>query len=523
MNSRAMSVAVIVVAVLLATLGGYLIGVRDSGPHGPAVVQAPAAAAANGAAAPAAEGERKVLYWYDPMYPQHKFDKPGKSPYMDMQLTPKYADEAVEGGVQIDPALAQNLGMRTASVERVSMSTDATAVASVAFNDRDVAVVQARTGGFVERVYARAPGDVIAAGAPLADLLVSEWAGAQEEYLAVKATGDAELAAAARARLRLLGMSEAQIERIDESGQTRPVMTIAAPIGGVIQELGVRAGMSVAPGMTLARINGLRSVWLEAAVPEAQAGLLRRGRLVEARFAAYPDQVFKGKIAAILPEANVQTRTLRVRMEFPNPRQQLKAGMFAQVRIAGSTEQALSVPSEAVIRTGRRAVVFVSERPGQFRPVEVEVGREREGRIQVLRGLEEGQRVAVSGQFLIDSEASFQGVDARSIPEQHTGHATASENAARSDGRGTHAGTGKVTEIAAGEISLAHGPIPTLDWPPMTMAFKLPDAAAARALKPGDAVKFSFRQEGDDFVIDRIEKSAATGAAGHAGTHGGSQ
>jgi Cu(I)/Ag(I) efflux system membrane fusion protein len=514
---------VIVVAVLLATLGGYFIGAQDINWSPAPAAHAPAAPGSKGSAPQSADGERTVLYWYDPMYPQHKFDKPGKSPYMDMELVPKYADEAAGGGVRIDPALAQNLGMRTASVERVPMSTDTTAVATVAFNDRDVALVQSRTGGFVERVYARAPGDVIAAGAPLADVLVSEWAGAQEEYLAVKATGDAELATAARARLRLLGMSEAQIERIDQSGQTRPVMTITAPIGGVIQELGVRAGMSIAPGMTLARINGLRSVWLEAAVPEAQAGLLRPGRPVEARFAAYPEQVFAGKIAAILPEANVETRTLRVRMEFPNPRQQLKAGMFAQVRIAGSTEQALSVPSEAVIRTGKRAVVFVSDQPGQFRPVEVEVGREREGRIAVLRGLEEGQRVAVSGQFLIDSEASFQGVDARLAPDQHAKPSGASDNPARPQGRVVHQGTGKVAEIADEEISLAHGPIPTLDWPPMTMAFKLGDAAAARGLKVGDAVHFSFRQEGDDFVVERIEKSAAAGTQGHAGTHGGAQ
>jgi Cu(I)/Ag(I) efflux system membrane fusion protein len=516
MSRTAMSAAALAAVALIAAAGGYFAGTWDSG-------DAPAAPAASAVVANDTAGERQVLYWYDPMFPQHKFDQPGKSPYMDMQLVPKYAGEAMEGGVQIDPALAQNLGMRTASVARLSMSTDATAVASVAFNDRDVAVVQARSGGFVERVYARAAGDVIAAGAPLADVLVSEWAGAQGEYLAVKATGDAELAAAARARLRLLGMSEAEIDHVDRSGRTRAVTTIAAPIGGVIQELGVRAGMSIAPGMTLARINGLRSVWLEAAVPEAQAGLLQTGRAVEARFAAYPGQVFNGKIAAILPQANVETRTLRVRMEFPNPRQQLKAGMFAQVRIAGDARQALAVPSEAVIRTGRRTVVFVSEQPGQFRPVEVEVGREHDGRIEVLGGLEEGQRVAVSGQFLIDSEASFQGVDARLAPAQPAGQAAPAEDGAGAPAPALHEGTGKVTEIAAGEISLAHGPIASLAWPPMTMAFKLADAGLARGLKPGDAVKFGFREDGDDFVIERIEKSAAAGTEGHAGTHGGAQ
>jgi membrane fusion protein, copper/silver efflux system len=498
MNARVTTVAIAGALALLAAVAGYFIGARGDGAP-PVAAHAPTVSRSD---APAAEGERKVLYWYDPMYPQHRFDQPGKSPYMDMQLVPRYADEAVEGGVRIDPALAQNLGMRTAPAERASMTSDATAAASVGFNERDVAVVQARTGGFVERVYALAPGDVIAVGAPLADVLVSEWAGAQQEYLAVKAAGDPDLTAAARARLRLLGMSEAQIERIDQSGEPRAVMTIAAPIGGVIQELGVRAGMSVMPGMTLARINGLRTVWLEAAVPEAQAGLLQTGRAVEARFAAYPDQVFKGKIAAILPEANVETRTLRVRMEFPNPRQQLKVGMFAQVRIAVPAEDALTVPSEAVIRTGTRAVVFVTGPAGQFRPVEVEVGRERDGRIEVLRGIEEGQLVAVSGQFLIDSEASLQGLDAKMAPDAHAGHGTQAAETSN-----VHEGTGKVAELARDEITLAHGPIPSLDWPPMTMAFKLPDARAARGLEPGDAVQFSFRQQGDDFVIERIRKA----------------
>jgi membrane fusion protein, copper/silver efflux system len=495
MNRRATGIAIAGGVVLLAALGGYFIGARDGGST------APPADNSNVRPGSAAEDERRVLYWYDPMYPQQKFDQPGKSPFMDMQLVPKYADESLQGGVQIDPALTQNLGMRTASVERVSMSTDVTAAASVGFNDRDVAVVQARTGGFVERVYARATGDVIAAGAALVDVLVSEWAGAQEEYLAVKATGDADLTAAARTRLRLLGMTEAQIERTEQSGEPRAVITITAPIGGVIQELGVRAGMSVLPGMMLARINGLRSVWLEAAVPEAQAAALGTGRTVEARFAAYPDQVFSGRIAAILPEANLETRTLRVRMEFPNPRQQLKAGMFAQVRIAGSARQALALPSEAVIRTGRRAVVFVTDQPGRFRPVEVEVGREWEGRIEVLRGLEEGQRVALSGQFLIDSEASFQGLDARTLPDPQA------RDQGRAEGSALHEGTGKVTELAPGEITLAHGPVATLDWPPMHMAFKLADAGAAQGLKVGDAVKFSFREEGDDFVIVRIQKT----------------
>lgn len=447
-----------------------------------------------------ASPDRKVLYWYDPMYPQQRFDQPGKSPFMDMSLVPKYADEPSGGGVQIDPALAQNLGIRVGTVEQHRVSTDVTAVATVGFNERDVAIVQARAGGFVERVYARAPGDLIKAGAPLADVLAGEWAGAQEEFLALRATGEADLAAAARRRMVLLGMSEAQVEQVERTGKAGAVMVIASPIAGVIQELGVRSGMSVSPGMTLARINGLRTVWLEAAVPEVRAGLLEVGRPAEASFAAYPGQPFQGKIAAILPEANVQTRTLRVRMEFPNPQLRLKPGMFAQVRLAGESREVLAVPGEAVIRTGKRAVVFVSDGPGRFHPVQVEVGQEMDDKLVVLNGLEAGQQVVLSGQFLIDSEASMRGVLERM-------GGSAEVPTARETRAPMHEGAGTIKALTKDEVTLSHGPIPTLQWGPMTMPFKLPTPDTAKELKPGDTVRFRFREAGDEFVIDSIEKA----------------
>ncbi len=457
------------------------------------------------ATSPADEGnaktERKVLYWYDPMYPQHKFDQPGKSPFMDMQLVPKYADDTDgDGVVRIDPAATQSLGVRLGTAQRQRVSIDVSAVATVGFNERDVAVVQARTDGFVERVYAHAPGDMIVAGAPLADVFASEWTGAQEEFLAVEATGEADLTAAARRRLVLLGMSEAQIQRLERTGRPTTVITIVAPIGGVIQELGIRAGMSVSSGMTLVRINGLRTVWLEAAVPEVHAGLLEVGSTVEATFAAYPDQVFQGKIAAILPEANVQTRTLRVRMEFANPKLRLKPGMFAQVYIAGEKRDVLAVPSEAVIRTGKRTVVFVSENAGRFRPVQVEVGQEVDGKLVVLHGIEEGQQIVLSGQFLIDSEASMRGVVGQMDQPAELPVAAQPEAV-------THEGTGTVTEIKREQVTLSHGPIPTLQWGPMTMPFKLSNPPQGKDLKPGDRVRFRFRQAGDEFVIQSIEKA----------------
>lgn len=359
--------------------------------------------------------EKKPLYWYDPMVPQQHFDAPGKSPFMDMQLVPKYADAGsnAENGnatLKIDPAVAQNLGMRLATVTRGTLASEILASGVLTFNERDVAIVQTRSGGFVERVFARAPGDVIAVGAPLALVMIPEWASAQHEFLALLALNDASLIEAARARLRLTGMPEAQIRRVEQTRQIQASTTISSPIGGVIQTLDVRAGMTLAGGQTLARINGLGTVWLDVAVPETQAGSVRVGQNVAAELPAYPGETFGGKVSAILPEASLDTRSLRVRVELPNHKARLKPGLTAQVRIAGASQSALRVPSEALIRTGKRVLVMLAEDGGRYRPVEVRVGMESGEFTAILDGLEEDQKVVASGQFLLDSEASLRGL-----------------------------------------------------------------------------------------------------------------
>jgi Cu(I)/Ag(I) efflux system membrane fusion protein len=366
---------------------------------------------------PAAPG-RPVLYWYDPMVPAQHFDKPGKSPFMDMQLQPKYADEAQGSqapGVRIDPARTQSLGVRLAKAERGVLPSGVTASGVIDFNDRDVAVVQAKASGFVQRVYARAPGDVVAAGAPLADILVPEWAGAQGEYLAVRRTGDEALIRASRQRLQLLGMSPATIAAVERSGQVRNVATVATPVGGAIKTLSVRNGMTVTVGQTLAEVNGLGRIWLNAAVPEAIAGQVRLGERASATLAAYSGETFTGRVTAVLPQAQAESRTLTVRIELPNPGGRLKPGMFASVQFGGAAQPALLVPSEAVIRTGRRTLVMLAEPGGRYRPAEIRTGREAGGRTEVLAGLAEGEQVVASGQFLIDSEASLSGTDARPV------------------------------------------------------------------------------------------------------------
>ncbi|MGQ0651541.1 MAG: efflux RND transporter periplasmic adaptor subunit, partial [Betaproteobacteria bacterium] len=393
---RAMTVLAVAAALGLGTFGGYRYAMHR------AMQAAPPAAPVQDKAG------KQVLYWYDPMYPQHRFDKPGKSPFMDMQLVPKYAGEAAEAGsVAISAQVVQNLGIRTAEAKTGSIEQRFEAVGSVAYNERGVVQLQARSSGFVERLHARAPLDPVAKGAPLVTILYPEWAGAQEEFLLLTRNPSKDLQAladAARQRLALVGMSEAEIAAVERDGRTHARVTLSAPISGVIAELSVREGMTVTAGSPLFKIVDLSTVWINAEVPEAQAAWLRPGTLVEARVAAYPDSAFKGKVGAILPELSTATRTVRARIELPNPGARLKPGMYATLSFAAAHGgQAVLVPSEAVIRTGTRDVVIVALGEGRFRAADVQVGAEAGGRSQIRQGLKAGERVVLSGQFLIDS------------------------------------------------------------------------------------------------------------------------
>jgi Cu(I)/Ag(I) efflux system membrane fusion protein len=444
---------------------------------------------------------RKVLYWYDPMVPAQRFERPGKSPFMDMQLVPRYADETPAGaGVRIDPATTQSLGVRLATVQSGSFAQSLDATGVLDFNQRDVAVVQARAAGFVQRVYGHAPGDVVRAGAPIADLLIPTWGGAQIEYLAVWRTGDAALAQAAHQRLRLLGMSDDMIAAVAKAGRPRPVVTISAPIGGAIQTLDVRQGMTVSAGQTLAQVSGLSTIWLNAAVPEAQAGDVRVGAPARAELAAFPGQSFIGRVTAILPTAQADSRTLQVRVELPNRDGRLRPGMFATVHLGGEVRTALFVPSEAVIRTGRRTLVMLAGRGGRFEPVEVQPGREDGGRTEILAGLGEGQQVVASGQFLIDSEASLAGVQARPVAAASPPTAAPHSALYRSQGR--------IEALSAGSITLSHDPVPAIGWPAMTMTFRLDPPALAQGHKVGDRVAFAFAQRPSGPVVRSLAPAA---------------
>ncbi|MDR2788844.1 MAG: efflux RND transporter periplasmic adaptor subunit [Candidatus Accumulibacter sp.] len=448
-------------------------------------------------AANAGETARKVLYWYDPMKPDAHFAQPGKSPFMDMELVPRYADEAQSenSGFGLAPAFTQNLGVKLGTVEKGALHPFVEVSGSVTFDEHGVSVVQARTGGIVERAYPLAAGDRVRAGAPLVDIRVPEWFAAQSEYLVLQDVP--QLAAAARSRLLQLGMTARQIGELERRGQPRAIVTLYAPRAGMLSEFALRQGMTVMPGQTLARINGVDQVWIEARVPEAEAARLAIGDKAAARLTALPGQTLEGKIDALIPELDRETRTLRVRVALPNPKGILRPGMLAFVRLEETQNKAavLLVPTDAVIATGKRHVVIAALEEGRFIPVEVTPGIEADGKTEILSGaLGEGERIVVSGQFMIDSEASLRGVLAR----------MGTRPAAAPPGR-IYTGVGVVQSVAEDEIVLAHEPVPELEWPAMTMPFALAKPGLAHDLAPGQKARFHFTATDEGPAVERLE------------------
>jgi len=499
---------VVMVAVLLGGAAlGYWLAHRGAQPEG-----ASSASAAEDAD-PVQNRERKVLYWHDPMVPGTKFDKPGKSPFMDMQLVPVYADEEAGGAaVRVSSTVTQNLGIRTGTVEKVVLQPRLSAVGSVAFDESLLELVQARVEGYVTRLRVKTPLARVRRGEPLADIVAPEWLAAQEEYLALLDTQSERgqsIRDAARQRLVVLGVPEATIRDIDRHRKTNATTTLVVPIDGVVTELAVREGSSFMAGAPLFRINGLRTVWVNAQVPEAQVSMIPMGSTVRLRAIGWPGVTFEGRVAALLPEVDPQTRTLPVRIVVDNPEFMLSPGMFVSLEfVAKDGDPQLVVPSEALIMTGERTAVIVAREDDGFDVADVTVGMDVDGRTAILSGLQEGQSIVLSGQFLIDSEASLKSAVTRlTSAADGASHTAGSTTGSSGDanGRALHLTQGTITEITPETVTIAHDPVPSLEWGAMTMPFKLPAKGLRPGLKVGDRVSFSFsaREQGG-FQLDGI-------------------
>jgi Cu(I)/Ag(I) efflux system membrane fusion protein len=456
---------------------------------------------------------RSVINYHDPMVPGKNFDAPAKSPFMDMMLVPRYAgtDAADNSSVTVSPRIQQNLGMRTAVVTEGVLTSEIGAVGAVVWNERDQVLLQARATGFVEKLFVRAELDRVAKGAPVAEIYVPSWISVQEEYLALTRMQGADLVPlrdAAKQRMQLAGMNAAQVDAVVTSGQLQPRFTLRSPIAGTVTELMLREGATVMAGATLMRVQGTATVWAEGEVPESQAAFLKPGAAVTATSPMAPGEAIEGRVQALLPEVNTATRTIKARMELRNPSGRLVPGMLVQMRFTRpAAKNILLVPSDAVIHTGRRSVVMLAEDGGRFRPVEVKTGQESGGQTEVVSGLQAGQAVVRSGNFLIDSEASLRGLESKLNQDTAAPASPAASSAASPATAAVYSTSAVIDEVAGNTVTLTHPPILALKWPQMQMGFSLPPPEQQpRAIAKGDKVQIEFRmQEGDVPQITRME------------------
>lgn len=498
--------AVLLVCAGAALLGaGYFLGTRHAG-NGEVGASATNAASTVQKDKVDSKTGRKVLYWHDPMVPNQHFDKPGKSPFMDMQLEPVYADESgAATGIKIDPGLQQNLGIRYATVKREETTEGFDAVGTTQFDESKADVVQTRVTGYIDHLYARAPMQRISKGAPIASLFVPDWLAAQEEYLSLKRGGmDMGLLEASRARMRALSIPESLIATLDRTGKAQTHVVLSSPETGVVSELNVRDGAMVTPGQTLAKVAGLSKLWLIVEIPESLALTAQPGMTVDATFSGDPRQHFKGQIREILPGISTTSRTVQARLEIDNAALKLTPGMLMRVRVgAQKPVTRLLVPSEAVITTGKRSVVIVKNTDGRLQPVNVTVGTDIGELTEIREGLNDGETVVASGQFLIDSEASLKSVLPR-IEGSSAGWSVPGVASSSSPAQ-SYETIGKVEKVTPADITFSHQPVPALGWGAMTMSFNKPAPDAFPGVKPGQTVHFVFEQSDDGYELTKVE------------------
>ncbi len=371
--------------------------------------------------ASSASSERKVLYWYDPMRPDVHFDKPGQSPFMDMALEPKYANDDTDDrsaeqlpALSVDARMVQKLGMRTAPVEKGTFWQRIDTTGAIVFDESRTQVVEARVSGWVRQLQVRSVDAPIKSGESLLTIYSPDLLAAQKELLIAQRSGDEELLAATRERLALLGISSKQIQETLATDKAAPEISIVSPASGVLTELNVREGSQVSPGMPIARVASLDRVWVMVDVPESQADWLRGQRPADVQVPALPQRTFEAKVDYLYPQIDTGRRTMRARLVIDNRDLALRPGMSASVTLyGGPRHDVLQVPDAAVIRSGQHDLVIVAEGEGRFRPTVVTVGAQRNGMTVIESGLEENMQVVVSGQFLLESEANLQGALSR--------------------------------------------------------------------------------------------------------------
>ena len=356
----------------------------------------------------AADQEKEILYWVAPMDPNYRRDKPGKSP-MGMDLIPFYSSPDESGNsVTISPVVVQNLGVRTTEAELTRLWRGIDTVGYVDYDESKVSHIHLRTEGWIEKLAVESEGERVKKGDFLFDVYSPKLVNAQEELVTALATGNSGLIRATKERLSALGISGSQISQLEKTKKVKQRISIYAPQDGVVSVLAVREGMFVKPSQKDMKLGDLSSVWLLAEVFERQSQWVEVGQDAEVTLSYLPGQSWEGKVEYIYPSLDPKTRTLKVRLRFENPGERLKPNMYANVKIYGGAKVDTTViPLEALIRSGREERVIISLGDGKFEARDVKAGIESGNYVEILEGVEPGEEVVTSGQFLIDSEASM--------------------------------------------------------------------------------------------------------------------
>jgi len=385
-------------------------------------------------ASAAAKAEGKVLYWYDPMHPQYKTDKPGKAPDCGMDLVPKYAGEQASamapGSVMLSAEKQQLIGVRTTEVKRESLIRDVRTTGQIIADETKIAHVHVKINGFIEQVFVDYIGQLVKKGQPLFTLYSPDLVSTQEEYLIAKrgektlstspfaevAQGSVSLLRSTRERLKLWDISDEQIKKLDETGEVSRTLTFYSPITGFVMDRKAFPQTSVTPDTELYTVSDLSTVWVNADIFEYEVPFVRVGQHAEMQLSYYPGKTWNGRVSFIYPTVDPTTRTVKVRVEFPNSNFRLKPQMFADVELKINYGNQIVVPQEAVLDSGKEQRVFVAKGDGYFEPRQITTGAKLEGEVVVLSGLKAGETVVSSGNFLIDSESRLKGAAG---PMQH--------------------------------------------------------------------------------------------------------
>ena len=457
----------------------------------------------------ATSAEKQPLYWVAPMDSNYRRDKPGKSP-MGMDLIPVYeegssGDDFGPGAVKIAPHVVNNLGVRTAPVELKNMHTEISTVGYVQYDEDKLIHIHPRVDGWIEKLYIKAAGNPVEKGQPLYTLYSPQLVNAQEELLIALKRNNSSLISAAKDRLKALQLSADFVQKLEKTRKVQQTITFYSPQAGVVDGLKVREGFYVKPGNTLLSIGQLDQVWVEAEVFERDAALIKKGLPVSMTLDYLPGEDWAGVVDYVYPTLNSKTRTLRVRLKFDNPDYQLKPNMFAQVSIhANQADSTILVPKEAVIRTGKQDRVVLALGDGQFKSIEVTIGRVDIDSIEILDGLNEDDVVVTSAQFLIDSESS-KSSDFKRMTHDEVPSSVWME--------------GEINSVMAGHrmVNITHGPAEAWDWPEMTMDFDVGEKVDIDSLKSGQSLHFQVSKTEDGgyevtgiHIMSEPEASSAT-------------